>query len=266
MDIHKPKPWHNIREFLKEIGTIVIGVLIALGAEQAVEWLHWRHQTELAHQALAYDMKRVMGWAGQMDVQGPCIDTRLAELDAILDKAQESERLPPLGPIARPALASWNLRAWSSLTYGQTLAHMPNGEQTRLAGMARLVDWLFTANNDITEHWSRLERMSGLGRRTNDAEIAAIRETIASERGWAERRRGGARLAEGFVVDTGLLTKAEIDKAWKQGLEAGARGAICKPIPPVSQLSLLSQHLREPVARPGVETPQDVGVRGESLK
>jgi len=38
MDIHKPKPWHGIREFLKEYVIIVVGVLTALGAEQAVEW------------------------------------------------------------------------------------------------------------------------------------------------------------------------------------------------------------------------------------
>ena len=43
MDIHKPKPWHGWREFLKEYVIIVVGVLTALAAEQAVEWLHWRH-------------------------------------------------------------------------------------------------------------------------------------------------------------------------------------------------------------------------------
>ena len=40
MDIHKPRPWHGGREFLKEVGTIVLGVLIAIGFEQAVEALH----------------------------------------------------------------------------------------------------------------------------------------------------------------------------------------------------------------------------------
>ena len=53
MDIHKPKPWHNVREFLKEYVIIVIGVLTALGAEQTVEWLHWRHLAEKAEQDLA---------------------------------------------------------------------------------------------------------------------------------------------------------------------------------------------------------------------
>jgi hypothetical protein len=36
MDIHKPKLWHGLRDFLKEHGIIVLGVLTALAAEQAV--------------------------------------------------------------------------------------------------------------------------------------------------------------------------------------------------------------------------------------
>ena len=72
MDIHKPKPWQGWPEFLKEIGTIVIGVLIALGAEQAVEWLHWRHEVGVAREAIRFDMKRILGWGGESDAEGPC--------------------------------------------------------------------------------------------------------------------------------------------------------------------------------------------------
>src|ERR1700760_123714 len=52
LDIHKPKPWHGVREFLKEFGTIVLGVLVALAAEQGVEWLHIQHQIADAREAL----------------------------------------------------------------------------------------------------------------------------------------------------------------------------------------------------------------------
>lgn len=43
MEIHKPKPWHTVREFLKEYAIIVLSVITALAAEQAVEWLNWQH-------------------------------------------------------------------------------------------------------------------------------------------------------------------------------------------------------------------------------
>ena len=52
MDLHKPKPWHGVREFLKEYVIIVVGVLTALGAEQLVEQLHWREQIRATKEAL----------------------------------------------------------------------------------------------------------------------------------------------------------------------------------------------------------------------
>ena len=44
MHIHLPKPLHGWREFVGEVGIIVIGILIALGAEQVVEAVHDRSQ------------------------------------------------------------------------------------------------------------------------------------------------------------------------------------------------------------------------------
>ena len=44
MHVHLPKPLHGWRAFVGEVGIIVIAVLIALAAEQAVEALHWRNE------------------------------------------------------------------------------------------------------------------------------------------------------------------------------------------------------------------------------
>jgi hypothetical protein len=52
MDIHLPKPFHNWREFLKEYGIIVLGVLTALGLEQAIEWAHHRSEVREATETL----------------------------------------------------------------------------------------------------------------------------------------------------------------------------------------------------------------------
>ena len=42
MQFQLPRPLHGWREFLGEVGIIVIGVLIALGAEQLVSNWHWQ--------------------------------------------------------------------------------------------------------------------------------------------------------------------------------------------------------------------------------
>jgi hypothetical protein len=82
MDIHKPKPWHGLREFLKEFGTIVLGVLVALSAEQAVELLHREQEVGEARQALRDEMTADATLL-KLDVeQLPCVQARLDRITA----------------------------------------------------------------------------------------------------------------------------------------------------------------------------------------
>jgi hypothetical protein len=50
--IHLPKPLHGWRELIGEVAVIVIGILIALGGEQAVEALHHRAEVKEGSQKL----------------------------------------------------------------------------------------------------------------------------------------------------------------------------------------------------------------------
>src|SRR3954468_4362612 len=81
MHFHLPKPLHGWREFAGEVGIIVVGVLIALGAEQVVESVHWRKSVSQMRQAmrseLGIDRKRL-----EINLaQDSCMNERL---DAIL--------------------------------------------------------------------------------------------------------------------------------------------------------------------------------------
>jgi len=109
MDIHKPKPWRGWPEFLKEIGTIVIGVLIALAAEQAVEWLHWRHLAEQDEADLAAGMRNNLVNAVELAAIDPCQRVRITELAAALQKPGPDWRANPM-PIANPSAGPTSFR------------------------------------------------------------------------------------------------------------------------------------------------------------
>jgi len=272
MDIHKPKAWHSFREFLKEYLIIVVGVLTALAAEAGVEWLHWRHQVELAHEALAFDMKRVMAWAGAQDMQTPCTGERLAEIDRILDAAEASGHLPPIGDLPTLGDGGWVMRSWSTLTYGQTLSHMSHREQLSLSALALQVESLHEISPRLQDEWIRLRTLTGPGRPIERQEIQALRVTVMEARRLAFGLRRGATRTETFVVQTGLLPKAQWERAWREGVDRAAQSpfgrAMCQPIP--AQFSVrdafTAQRLAEPLTTPGAARMDDVGVRGERLK
>ena len=57
MEVHPPEhPIHTWRDFLIHIVTIVIGLLIAIGLEQSVEWFHHRHIVHVARENIAREI------------------------------------------------------------------------------------------------------------------------------------------------------------------------------------------------------------------
>jgi hypothetical protein len=125
MDIHKPKAAHSWREFLIEIGTIVCGILIALGLEQAIEALHSRHLVKQAEEAMRAEI---------VDDDGPqafarlaiaaCLSHQLEGLRAALDN-----RIAPaaFGKLAEAYIPPhWTLddQAWGAAQSSGVLAAM----------------------------------------------------------------------------------------------------------------------------------------------
>jgi hypothetical protein len=77
MDIHKPKAAHSWREFLVEIGTIICGILIALGLEQAIEWLHVRGEVTETREALHREIEANAQTLTFMLAEDQCLDHQL---------------------------------------------------------------------------------------------------------------------------------------------------------------------------------------------
>ena len=59
LDVHPPlSPTHTWKDFFIHIATIVIGLLIAVGLEQMVEYFHHRHQAHQLEESLNQEIER----------------------------------------------------------------------------------------------------------------------------------------------------------------------------------------------------------------
>jgi len=91
MEIHKPKPWHNWREFLKEYAIIVLGVLTALSLEQAVERVRQHSHYLEARDAMRTELANNIVNLGFRSAISTCVQKRLTEIGDILDKADNGQ-------------------------------------------------------------------------------------------------------------------------------------------------------------------------------
>ena len=260
MDIHKPKPWHGLREFLKEIGTIVIGVLIALGAEQAVEWLHWRHEVAVAREAIAFDLKALVGSAAAQDEHTPCTGRHLQEIAAVINQAQTTKRLAPMGWNGAPPQGAWTLRSWSALNSGQTLAHFPNREQIILAGLDSKLQRMRALSDSELDDWSTLGILTGPGRPISDPEIAAARVAFTHAIRDAGYLRAHAREVETIVAQSRLVSARDMEAAYKDAQGLLPTTTFCKATPAPQGSLFVSPFFTGPPVHPGETTIVTPGV------
>jgi hypothetical protein len=56
LDVHVPHPTHTWKDFFIHVGTICVGLLIAISLEQTLEYFQHRHQAEHTREMLAAEM------------------------------------------------------------------------------------------------------------------------------------------------------------------------------------------------------------------
>jgi len=81
MHFHLPKPLHGWREFVGEVAIIVLGVLIALGAEQVVQTVHERGELARILGALRGELADDRARWEDMRLQDPCTVSRMDAID-----------------------------------------------------------------------------------------------------------------------------------------------------------------------------------------
>ena len=163
MHLHLPKPLHGWREFAGEVGIIVIGVLIALGAEQMVEALHWRYETATLRGNLHREIRDDQWNAALRVMISGCVRQRISRLENELKRPGVAWAADPIEggdeqrwsaiPVAFkfPSMQSfYTIGQWQTVLASGELAHMPDGERNAYSYTYQAIDDLrsFSAQED----------------------------------------------------------------------------------------------------------------------
>jgi hypothetical protein len=161
MDIHKPKPWHGLREFLKEYGIIVLGVLTALALEQAVEAVRVQREVTETREAIHAEIARNAMLAKVQLAADSCGNDGGARLLAWANGGAK----PRLG--MAPISLSLNSTVWDTSKV-KGVVHMPLKEQLALAQYYDTIKY-YNGNHDLLiQVGLRLVAASALDKLTPD--------------------------------------------------------------------------------------------------
>ena len=157
MDIHKPKPIHSWREFLKEVGIIVLGVGIALAAEQAVEWWHWKGRIRDAGAAMQIELSTDNGPQAYTRLAiTACLGRQLDELEDAINAGRSRQDIAAMISQYKPPIRTWDSVAWSAIIASDVGSHIPPQQTIKWGLPYVFVERLQTLANRELERWSTL--------------------------------------------------------------------------------------------------------------
>jgi hypothetical protein len=224
MHIHLPKPLHGWREFAGEVGIIVLGVLLALSAEQAVEWLHWRSEVNDARRALDREVAYNLGALVKRQQEAPCVDRRLREIRALLAAPGAGTGSQPRPPLGQPQLWRPRSNAWQTATTGQVAEHMPLRIRVGYAELYDEFNWYGQRAADETDAWSVLGELDDPGR-LGPEDLAIVRQ--ARSRAQVAADKLDAYLPQ--IVAAGEHLGVKPSLVTETPLTAKAIEALCRP-------------------------------------
>lgn len=210
MEVHRPKPAHGWRMFLGEVGIIVLGVLIALVAEQAVRALEWRHKVHAAEAAMAAELRDDDG--PQAYARAAMHDCLQQGLDAIRGAVEQgAPRAEVLRLVDGYKVSFWT---WDSLAYTSAM----NGELSTHIEGERLSDWtlayatmpaLDRANQKEFADTAELHAISRTGGPLSEAERQSMLRAVETLRRDELTIMSGVRVMLPAIYKAGVRLKAE---------------------------------------------------------
>ena len=230
MKMRLPTPLHGWREFMGEVGVIILGVLIALGLGAIASEIGWKMETRQAGKSIGLELGEAIGQGLERVRVYGCVERRGDELAVAVTKASNDGRLPPIGDIGLPPRHTWNHGTWDSAMTSGTAAHFDREKLASYVAAYEYVTAFADTSAEESGNWSRLYSAVGPGRPLSSDEAGYLLRTISEARVANRRMARRAHLLDQLVRSYDIF----VDETYmREYLERPPSAyPICHPINP----------------------------------
>lgn len=168
MHVHLPKPLHGWRAFVGEVGIIVLGVLVALGAEQVVQYGHERAVAREADGAIRGELEQNMAKLKSRWENRGCVARRLDELQALISSSDVGGAIKTPNWVGRPHFWTMQMARWQASSQAGRAALLPADDLALYGDMYSYMANVNAAMAEEQDDWAKLRSLENLQRLTPD--------------------------------------------------------------------------------------------------
>jgi hypothetical protein len=210
MEVHRPKPAHGWRMFLGEVGIIVLGVLIALIAEQTVRALEWRHKVHAAEAAMAAELRDDDGpQAYARAAMHDCLQQELDALRAAVETAAPRAEVLRRIDAYKVSFWTWDSLAYTAAMNGELSTHMETEALSGWTSAYATMTALDRANQKEFADTAELHALSRTGGALSETERQALLHAVETLRRDDLTIMSAVRVMLPAIAKAGVSLKAE---------------------------------------------------------
>ena len=218
MHFRLPKPLNGWREFVGEVGIIVVGVLIALGGEQVVVEVQWRQKvadtTKQLNDEVHSNARSAYRWLSVHQ----CLDAQLNSIDDAVGAARASRTIVPVAAYTPPLEVFLN-DAWLNARSLQVADHIKSKAMRNYAILYFLPPELQTDVVQLHQLAAELQPLTKGEEEVTSAEAGDYQRVIGKIRELQDR----TELGETLLLKDGERLGVRLSNGEKKGLVREAR-------------------------------------------
>ena len=178
MHFHLPKPLHGWRAFVGEVGIIVVGVLMALAAEQVVEKMHEKQIAADAREQIRAEIASDIGSLSNRIATESCIHDKLDAIGTFLEAGSAGGVVQAPGWIGRPQIWFMENSRWNAASQAGRAALLPTNEQSEYDDIYGSLQQIGDAETKEQALWAQLRALEGL-HHLSDASAFQMRQALS---------------------------------------------------------------------------------------
>jgi hypothetical protein len=213
MHFHLPKPLHGWRAFAGEVGIIVLGVLLALAAQQLVEEVGWHDKVSHAEAAMRLELSEDDGpQAYARLLIGPCLNQQIGRIHDGAGRVPADQLRRWIADYS-PPFRSWDSEAWKAVIASDVGSHMGADRLVQWSAPYRLMPSLTERNADETALATELHEALPPSGGPTAGDAAMVRRTAGRLQAANERLVRGSQLLLARLRANGAMVSAVTQRA-----------------------------------------------------
>ena len=231
--MRKPALNEKQAKFVREVGSVVLGVLIALGIGEIAESVRWKIRVDNSMAAVRTEMAGNRWNLTERVAYQPCLERRLEAIGAILAETRRTGVLPRIETIGSTAYRMIDTSAFEVAKSEGVPLHMDRDEARQVALLYDMSTGLYgELAEKEQEGWRTLQLLEGPGGPIGDDLVGVLLQAWINARSQGRLIGIMAQQGDQKMAEFGIPAILDDDTTWtaRDFQEKVAKTPLCGPM------------------------------------